>query len=69
MCQLVLCKQCNKKSWAGCGQHLNSIFKNVPVEERCFCGYTKEELDEEKLNPKNKEVGPLPKASGDCIIA
>lgn len=69
MCQLVACKNCQKKSWAGCGQHLNSIFKDVPVEERCFCGYSPEELEQEKKNPKNPTLGPLPKASSDCIIS
>ena len=37
MCFIVKCSKCGKKSWGGCGQHLKSLFRNVPDSERCKC--------------------------------
>ena len=69
MCQSVKCNTCSKTSWTGCGQHLTGIFKSIPEDKRCFCGYSPEELEEEKKNPKNKQLGALPKQSGQqCLI-
>ena len=61
MCMKTTCNHCQKSAWAGCGLHLTGIFRSIPVEERCFCGYTTEELEKEKQTPQNPELGPLPK--------
>jgi hypothetical protein len=61
MCHSVKCEKCQKTSWSGCGNHLESIFLNIPINKRCFCGYTEEEYLEESKNPKFKNLGPLPK--------
>ncbi|AOZ73243.1 hypothetical protein BK816_08065 [Boudabousia tangfeifanii] len=37
MCRPVTCKKCGKTTWAGCGQHVDQVFKNVPVSQRCTC--------------------------------
>jgi hypothetical protein len=69
MCHATTCQTCNKTTWSGCGQHLESVFRNVPVEKRCFCGYSQEELEQEKKHPKIPSVGPLPKGAEGCTIA
>jgi hypothetical protein len=62
MCFETQCQKCQKSTWQGCGFHLESIFINMPLEKRCFCGYTEKELELEKS--KNTKLGPLPKRDG-----
>jgi len=33
----VMCNQCGKPSWAGCGAHVESVLGDVPKNERCRC--------------------------------
>lgn len=42
MCRQVMCKRCEKASWAGCGQHVNQVLAGVPKNQRCSC--TAEEM-------------------------
>ena len=35
MCRRITCEQCGKPSFAGCGLHIESVLKDVPVAERC----------------------------------
>lgn len=35
MCRAVTCKKCNKTTWAGCGQHVDQVMRNVPRADRC----------------------------------
>lgn len=35
MCRQVSCKTCGKTTWAGCGQHVDSVMRGVPVRDRC----------------------------------
>ena len=35
MCHAVTCEKCGKTSWAGCGQHVDSVMRNVPRTQRC----------------------------------
>jgi hypothetical protein len=37
MCSRVTCPQCEKPTWAGCGQHIEEALAGVPVEDRCAC--------------------------------
>lgn len=37
MCRQVICQKCKKKTWAGCGQHIESALKGVKEEDRCKC--------------------------------
>lgn len=37
MCRAVNCKSCNKTTWAGCGNHVDSVMANVPAASRCTC--------------------------------
>lgn len=35
MCYAVKCNICGKTTWAGCGQHVDEVMRNVPPAERC----------------------------------
>lgn len=35
MCRQVQCKICQKTTWAGCGQHVDSVMRGVPSKDRC----------------------------------
>jgi len=35
MCRAVTCKTCGKTTWAGCGQHVDSVKKSVPASQWC----------------------------------
>ncbi|WP_098945479.1 hypothetical protein AAHB37_00835 [Glutamicibacter halophytocola] len=35
MCRQVQCKICQKTTWAGCGQHVDSVMRGVPAKDRC----------------------------------
>jgi hypothetical protein len=37
MCQRVVCRQCRKPTWAGCGAHIEQALAGVPREARCQC--------------------------------
>jgi hypothetical protein len=37
MCQQVTCKVCQKKTWAGCGQHVQQVMAGVPKAQQCSC--------------------------------
>lgn len=35
MCRAVTCKTCGKTTWAGCGQHIDSVRREVPAGQWC----------------------------------
>ena len=35
MCRAVRCRTCAKTTWAGCGQHVDQVMRNVPNGQRC----------------------------------
>lgn len=35
MCRPVNCKVCGKTTWAGCGQHVDSVKASVPAGQWC----------------------------------
>lgn len=37
MCYPVQCPNCGKTSWGGCGQHVDTVMRSVPVADRCSC--------------------------------
>lgn len=37
MCRAATCKKCGKTTWAGCGNHVDQVMRNVPKGERCTC--------------------------------
>ncbi|HET6668409.1 MAG TPA: hypothetical protein VFG98_14120 [Intrasporangium sp.] len=41
MCRPATCRTCGKATWAGCGQHVAQVMRNVPQAQRCP-GHTKD---------------------------
>ena len=41
MCRAVPCSTCGKTTWAGCGQHVDQVMRNVPAAQRC-AGHSKD---------------------------
>lgn len=37
MCRAVTCSACSKTTWAGCGQHVDQVMRDVPTGRRCEC--------------------------------
>lgn len=37
MCYPTSCSNCGKTTWAGCGQHIDSVKKSVPANQWCTC--------------------------------
>lgn len=35
MCYPATCRVCGKTTWAGCGQHVDSVRKSVPASQWC----------------------------------
>jgi hypothetical protein len=35
MCSKVICRQCGKPTWSGCGQHIEEALVNIPEAQRC----------------------------------
>ena len=35
MCSAITCEKCGLTTWAGCGQHVDSVMRNVPANQRC----------------------------------
>lgn len=31
------CRNCQKATWAECGQHVRQVMAHVPRNERCYC--------------------------------
>lgn len=37
MCRVATCQKCSKATWAGCGNHVDQVMRNVPESRRCVC--------------------------------
>lgn len=35
MCSKVICRQCGKPTWSGCGEHIEEALVGVPTTARC----------------------------------
>lgn len=35
MCYPVTCSTCNKTTWSGCGEHIESVKSQVPAAQWC----------------------------------
>ncbi|KAK4840440.1 hypothetical protein QYF36_008811 [Acer negundo] len=37
MCFKVICKQCGRYSWGGCGKHLATVYAGIEEGKHCMC--------------------------------
>jgi len=37
MCIKVLCDECEKPTYEGCGQHIEQVLGDIPEADRCHC--------------------------------
>ncbi|HSD90844.1 MAG TPA: hypothetical protein VLB44_25140 [Kofleriaceae bacterium] len=37
MCRAVVCRTCQRPTWAGCGAHVEQVLGHVPPAQRCQC--------------------------------
>jgi hypothetical protein len=37
MCRRVVCSECGKPGYAGCGKHIEQVLGDVSPEDRCRC--------------------------------
>ena len=37
MCRPATCRTCGKPTYAGCGQHVDQVLRDVPKAQRCVC--------------------------------
>ena len=37
MCSKVVCKNCQKFTWSGCGEHIEEALHGIPEADRCAC--------------------------------
>jgi hypothetical protein len=37
MCRRVTCRNCDKATYAGCGQHVDQVLRGIPASQRCRC--------------------------------
>lgn len=44
MCRAATCTTCGKTTWAGCGQHVQSVKKSVPASQWCGGQHTHAEI-------------------------
>lgn len=57
MCRAVKCRSCGKSTWAGCGNHVQEVMRNIPKSDRCTC-------DRNAPKPKPENAGWLAKLFG-----
>jgi hypothetical protein len=38
MCSRVMCPSCERPTYAGCGNHVEQVLGDVPLDQRCHCG-------------------------------
>nr|WP_092108969.1 hypothetical protein [Brevibacterium sandarakinum] len=61
MCRAVTCKVCEKTTWAGCGNHIQSVKQSVPNGQWCNGEHTNAEVETARTN---KRVGFLARLLG-----
>lgn len=37
MCRKAVCQTCQKATWVGCGQHIETALRGVEEKDRCHC--------------------------------
>ncbi|MGV8856983.1 hypothetical protein [Rhodoglobus sp.] len=50
MCRAVTCRVCGKTTWAGCGEHIQTVKRSVPASNWCNGKHSVSEIDAAKAN-------------------
>ena len=37
MCKQIICTNCDKPTWEGCGEHIEEALVDVALADRCAC--------------------------------
>ncbi len=37
MCYPIICQYCKKTTWSGCGNHVNQVMSQIPIQQQCQC--------------------------------
>ncbi|WP_194395824.1 hypothetical protein [Microbacterium atlanticum] len=45
MCRATTCRICGKTTWAGCGEHVQSVKRTVPASQWCDGNHTAVQRD------------------------
>eukprot|EP00484_Ammonia_sp_Unknown_P008796 CAMPEP_0197079754 /NCGR_PEP_ID=MMETSP1384-20130603/213783_1 /TAXON_ID=29189 /ORGANISM="Ammonia sp." /LENGTH=81 /DNA_ID=CAMNT_0042518633 /DNA_START=1401 /DNA_END=1646 /DNA_ORIENTATION=- len=53
MCFEVKCNKCNKRTWAGCGRHKESVLARIPADQQCTCDQVKQDNNKKKKEKKD----------------
>ncbi len=48
MCRAVQCEVCEKTTWAGCGQHVDTVKATVAASQWCDGNHSPQEIDTAK---------------------
>lgn len=48
MCHPIRCRVCEKTTWTGCGQHVQSVKRTVPAAQWCNGTHTPAEIEAAK---------------------
>ena len=62
MCRRVVCEECGKPGFAGCGKHVEQVLGDVPVAERCGCHGTPSAKSEQNRAGSGSWLDALRKA-------
>jgi len=50
VCRAARCKICKKTTWAGCGEHVQTVRRSVPAADWCGGTHTEAELQAAQAN-------------------
>ncbi|MFT2816477.1 hypothetical protein [Leifsonia sp. A12D58] len=50
MCRATRCRVCGKTTWAGCGQHIQTVKQSVPASNWCNGTHTPAQIEAASAN-------------------
>lgn len=64
MCGRVVCSECGRPGFAGCGKHIEQVLGDVPPENRCRCKEEREERQAKDAGEPSPWAGRIRKIFG-----
>ncbi|KAK8805600.1 hypothetical protein WA158_002256 [Blastocystis sp. Blastoise] len=59
MCHQTTCQKCNKPTWSGCGNHVESALGGIPEDQRCHCKPWTQSLADSNPDCKGKIIDEI----------